>query len=102
MSMEWMAFLFGWPGPLLAIFFSVLGIIAGQRGWFVAAAIVLLPFAIYLGASPRTQWLFLLPLAPVFGGIAIARGSFLLAWLSVLVLSGVVTRVGLVVFGVVR
>jgi hypothetical protein len=95
MTFEWWpAIVFGWPGPIVAICLSVIGVVAGKRGWLVAAAIALLPFALYLRANPRTRWLFLLPLVPFFGAIAIARRSFLLAWLSVLVLSALVTWVG--------
>jgi hypothetical protein len=103
MTFEWWpALVFGWPGPILAILFSVIGVVRGRRGWFVAAAIVLLPFAFYLGVNPRTRWLFLIPLVPFLGGVAVARRSLLLAWLSVLMLSAVVTWVALIVFAAAR
>jgi hypothetical protein len=89
---------FGWPGPILAILLSVIGVVTGKREWLVVAAFVLVSFARYLGANPRTRWLFLLPLVPSLGAIAIARRASLLAWLTVLILFAVVTWVALVVF----
>jgi hypothetical protein len=103
MSFEWWpALVFGWPGPILALLLSMIGVVARRRGWLVSAGVVLLPFALYLGANPRTQWLGLLPLVPFLGGVAITRGSALLAWLSVLMLSATVTWVALVAFGAIR
>ena len=84
MTFEWWpALVFGWPGPILAILLSVIGVVTGKRGWLVVAAFVLVLFALYLGANPRTRWLFLLPLVPSLGAIAIARRASLLAWLTV-------------------
>lgn len=103
MNLEWwLVPLFGWPGPILAVVLSIAGIIASKRTWLFAAAVILFPFAIYLGANPRTEWLFVLPLLPLIGGIAISRGSNGLAWISILTLLAIVTWVGLIATGVLR
>ena len=102
MSLEWWVPLFGWPAPILAVVLSIIGIIALDRAWLFGAALVLCPFALYLGGNPRTRWLFLLPLLPLFGGWAVSRGSTGLAWTSVLILSAIVTWFALIVMGVLR
>lgn len=81
--MEWLAFLFGWPGPLLALGLAVAGVTNGRRSWLVVAGVVLVPFAIYLGGSPRFRWLGALPVVPLLGAVAIGRNAYVLAWLSV-------------------
>lgn len=97
-SLEWwLVPLFGWPGPILAVVLSIIGIIALDRAWLFAAAVVLCPFALYFGG--RTRWLFLLPLLPIVGGWAVSRGSTGLAWTSVLILSAIVIWVALIVSG---
>jgi hypothetical protein len=100
MNLEWwLVALFGWPGPILAVVLSIAGIIVSQRAWLFVAAVILSPFAIYLGANPRTEWLFGLPLLPLIGGIALSRGSNGLAWISILTLAAIVTWIGLIAMG---
>jgi hypothetical protein len=88
MSFEcWPALVFGWAGPILAIIFSVTGIIRAKGAWLVAAAVVLLPFSFYLTLNPGARWGIWLPLLPLIAARATWRGHTLIAWLSVLLLT---------------
>ncbi len=101
MNLEWwLVPLFGWPGPILAVVLSIIGIIALDRTWLFGAAAVLCPFSVYLGANPRTQWLSFLPLLPLLGGWAVSRGRIGLAWTSVLILLVLSTWFALIAIGV--
>jgi hypothetical protein len=96
-SLEWwLVPIFGWPGPIFAVVLSIIGIIALDRIWLFGAAVVLCPFSLYLGGSPRMRYLIFLPLLPLFGGWAVSRGRVGLAWISILTLSAIVTWVALI------
>jgi CBS domain containing-hemolysin-like protein len=95
----WPALVFGWPGPILAVIFCVVGIVRAQVAWLIAAAIVLMPFSLYLGLNPRVQWGVVLPVFPLIAAGAIARGSKPIAWLSLLLLTGVILWLASIVFG---
>ena len=103
MNLEWwLVPLFGWPGPILAVGLSILGILALDRTWLFGAAVVVCPFSLYLAGSPGMRYLIVLPLLPLFGGWAISGGRIGLAWISILTLSAVVTRVALIWMEVLR
>jgi hypothetical protein len=95
----WPALVFGWPGPILAVIFCVVGIVRAKVAWLIAAALVLLPFSLYLGLNPRAQWGVALPVLPLVAAVAISRGSKPMAWLSLLLLTGTILWLASVVFG---
>lgn len=100
MSLEWWpALVFGWPGPLVAIALSVVGVVKARGVWLVWAMVVLLPFSVYLAANPRTEWGWLLPGIPLAGAYAVQRGSSVLGWLSVAALTGIVLWLVVIFFG---
>lgn len=95
----WPALVFGWPGPILAVIFGVIGIVRAKVAWLIAAAVVLMPFSLYLGLNPRVPWGFALPVLPLIAARAISRGSKPIAWLSLLLLTGVILWLASIVFG---
>jgi hypothetical protein len=48
----WPALVFGWPGPILAVIFCVVGIVRAKVARLIAAAVVVMPFSLYLGLEP--------------------------------------------------
>ena len=95
----WPALVFGWPGPILAVIFCVVGIVRAKVAWLIAAAVVLMPFSLYLGLNPRVQWGVALPLFPLIAAGATSRGSKRIAWLSLLLLTGMILWLASIVFG---
>jgi hypothetical protein len=96
----WPAIVFGWPAILASIALSVMGIVRGRPKWLFAAAIIALPFSLYLAGSPAFRWFGLVfPFLLMGAGISIRRHHtkvawFLLApfvgvsgWLAILVMS---------------
>ena len=75
MPMWWPLVVFGWPGPILATIFSVIGIVRGRVAWLVAAAVVLIPFSFYLVLNPSGWWGVVLPALPLIAARAISRGA---------------------------
>jgi hypothetical protein len=67
----WPAIVFGWPAIVLSIALSVMAIVRGRPRWLVVAAIVALPFSLYLAGSPLFGWLGLtIPLLLVGASVA--------------------------------
>ena len=95
----WPALVFGWPGPILAVIFCVVGIVRAKVAWLIAAAVVLVPSSLYLGMNPRVQWGVALPVLPLIAAGAMSRGSKPIAWLSLLVLTGMIVWLASIVFG---
>jgi hypothetical protein len=95
----WPALVFGWPGPILAVIFCVVGIVRAKVAWMIAAAVVLMPLSLYLGMNPRVQWGVALPVLPLIAAVAISRGSKPIAWLSLLLLTGMILWLAGIVFG---
>jgi len=96
----WPAIVFGWPAILVSIALSVMGIVRGRAKWLFAAAVIALPFSLYLAGSPAFRWFGLVfPFLLVGAGISIRHRRtrvawFLLApfvgvsgWLAILVMS---------------
>ena len=52
----WPAIVFGWPAILASIALSAIGIVRKRPKWLVVAAIVALPFSLYLAGSPAFRW----------------------------------------------
>ena len=99
MSIEWWpALVFGWPGPILAIIFCVFGIVRARVAWLLAAAVLIMPFSLYLGMNPRVQWGVALPLLPLIAAGATSRGNKPIAWLSLLLLTGMILWLASIVF----
>jgi hypothetical protein len=95
----WPALVFGWPGPILAVIFCVVGIVRAKVAWLIAAAVVLIPLSLYLGLNPRVQWGVALPVLPLIAAGAMSRGSKPIAWLSLLLLIGMLVWLASIVFG---
>ncbi len=77
----WPVILFGWPAILMAIVLSVMGIVGTRPKWLVVAAIVIIPFSLYLAGTPRFRWIALVfPLLLFGASIAVRRSHLWLAW----------------------
>ena len=73
--------LLGWPAILVSLALSVMGIVLGRSAWLIVAAIIVVPFSLYLFGTPRFVWIALLLPVLLFGAsIAIRRSLPLLAW----------------------
>ena len=78
----WPAIVFGWPAILTSIALSVMGIVRGRPKWLSAAAIIALPFSLYLLGSPLFRWFGLaIPFLLAGAGFAIYKSRTRLAWL---------------------
>ena len=77
----WPAIVFGWPAILASISLSAMGIVRKRPKWLVVAAIVALPFSLYLAGSPAFRWFGLaMPLLLVGAGIASYYDKARVAW----------------------
>jgi hypothetical protein len=77
----WPAILFGWPAILVALVLSVIGIVRRRARWLVVAAVIVLPFSLYLAGSPVFGWLGLsIPLLLPAASIAIYHHHTKVAW----------------------
>ena len=86
-DVPWLVPVFGWPGPIIALVLCILGIVWLWPAVLVVAAVFVLPFSLFIGLHPGHEWAFLLPLPPLAGARALARGSTRLAWSSVALLT---------------
>jgi hypothetical protein len=75
------AMMFGWPGAIIAIAFSAMGLL-GRRATLVwVGALVGLPFMFYIFETPRFWWLAAVAAPCHFGAAAAAsRRYMLLGW----------------------
>ncbi len=77
----WPAIVFGWPAIMVSIALSVTGIVRQRPKWLVIAAIVALPFSLYLAGSPAFGWLGLsIPLLLAGAGVASRYDRPIVAW----------------------
>jgi hypothetical protein len=75
-------FLFGWPAVLISLGLVIAGIQTRRVLLVVLAAILLTPFARYLGGAPGVGWLALgLPFCLLASAYALYRNKNTLAWL---------------------
>jgi len=88
--MWWPAVVFGWPGPILAILLSVVGVVRRKVPLLIVATVVVFPFSFYLLLTPRFPWGILLPVLPLIAARATSRGATRIAWVSVLLLAGTI------------
>ena len=73
--------LLGWPAILVSFALSVIGIVRRRSTWLVVAAIIVVPFSLYLFGTPRFRWIALVFPVLLFGAsIAIRRSLPWLAW----------------------
>ncbi len=81
MLQMWPAILFGWPAILVSIALSIMGIVRRRPKWLVVAAIVALPFSLYLAGSPAFGWLGLsIPLLLAGASVASRYDQSMVAW----------------------
>jgi hypothetical protein len=86
-DVPWLVRVFGWPGPIIGIVLCILGIVWLWPAVLVVAAVFVLPFSFFIGLHPNHAWAFALPLLPLAGAHALARGSTALAWSLVALLA---------------
>ena len=98
-DVPWLVPVFGWPGPVIALVLCILGTVWLWPAVLVAAAVFVLPFSFYIGLHPGHGWAFLLPLLPLAGARALARGSTWLAWSSIALLAALLAWLAWRVFG---
>jgi hypothetical protein len=75
--------LLGWPAAALAALLMILGLLHERAAFLFGAGIVILPFSLYLAATPRFPWTFALPLATFATALLVRRGAK--GWASALV-----------------
>jgi hypothetical protein len=96
----WPAIVFGWPVVLLAIVLSVLGIIKTIPLLLVVSAVLLAPFSLYLGGSPRVGWLgFMIPVLLLGVSVAVRYRRVEIAWLLLVPVVTVLGWVASIVMG---
>ena len=96
----WPAVVFGWPVVLLAIVLSVLGIIKRLPLLLVVSAVLVAPFSLYLGGSPRIGWLgFMIPVLLIGASVAIRYRRMEIAWSLLVPIVAVLAWVASIVMG---
>ena len=96
----WPAIVFGWPIVLSAIVLSVLGIIKRIPLLLVVSAVILAPFSLYLGGSPRVGWLgFMIPVLLLGASVAVRYRRAEIAWLLLVPVVAVLGWVAGIVMG---
>ena len=73
--------LFGFPGALLSLIVSAIGILKGKYGLLLLGMILFLPFCLYLDGTPRFDGTILLSLFHVAAAYAVRRKWNWLAWI---------------------
>ena len=77
----WPAIVFGWPAILTSIALSAMGIVRSRPMWIAIAAIVALPFSLYLAGSPAFVWLGVsIPLLLAGASVASRYDRPIVAW----------------------
>ncbi len=88
--------LFGWTTILAALTLSLIGLVRRQGVFLMASAVMVLPFAWYLSATPLFRYTGLvLPLFQLGAAYALSRRINWAAWLLVLPFAGVVSWLAL-------
>ncbi|MGE3277201.1 MAG: hypothetical protein AB7O67_18965 [Vicinamibacterales bacterium] len=91
MTVDWLpVVLFGWAGPLLAVWLSVAGLAYDRPRWTAAAALFVLPFSLYLTAHPGTRWGITLAVLPLVAAAAFRWRRPTAAWTAVGALAALV------------
>ena len=77
----WPVILFGWPAILVALALSVMGVVRKRPKLLVVAAIVVVPFSLYLAGSPGVGWRgLIIPLLLSGASISIYHHHTRVAW----------------------
>jgi len=98
MPQWWPAIVFGWPAVIVTLLLSVTGIARKKPVLLVIATIVVTPFSFYLMGSPRFGLVGLaIPLLLVSSSIAVHRRHLVLAWMLLVPVVGVFSRLAMLV-----
>ncbi len=73
--------LFGFPGALLSLIISVIGILKGKYGLVLLGMLLFLPFCLYLDGTPNFKGTNLLSLFHLAAAYAVRRKANWLAWI---------------------
>ncbi len=96
---QWWPLLLGWPSVLFGLSFGSFGVFQKKPYMLYVASALILPFSLYLAATPRFRWLALLfPLALIFAGLAIKKNKINLAFILVLAVTMFFVWVAMLVF----
>jgi hypothetical protein len=94
----WPAIVFGWPAVIGAMALSVAGIVRKKPGFLLTAAVIVLPFALYLAATPRLRWVgLLLPVSLLVAAAALKKGRPTVAWALLVPAAALCSYVALIV-----
>lgn len=73
--------LFGFPGAILSLIVSVIGILKGRHWLLILGMLLFLPFCLYLDGTPNFDGTVLLPLFHLAAAYAVRRNANWLAWI---------------------
>jgi hypothetical protein len=76
--------LFGFPGALLSLIVSVIGILKGKYGLLILGMFLFLPFCLYLDGTPNFKGTTMLGLFHLAAAYAVRRNANWLAWILLL------------------
>ena len=94
----WPALVFGWPAVIGAMALSIAGIVRKKPGFLLTAAIIVMPFALYLAATPRFRWVsLLLPVSLLVAAAALKKGRPTIAWVLLVPAAAFCSYVALIV-----
>ncbi len=73
--------LFGFPGALLSLIISVIGIIKNKYWFLLLGMFLFIPFCLYLDGTPNFHGITLLSLFHLAAAYAVRRNANWLAWI---------------------
>ena len=76
--------LFGFPGALLSLIVSVIGVLKSKASFLLLGMLLFLPFCYYLDGTPRFDGTILLSLFHLAAAFAVRRKWNWLAWIFLL------------------
>ena len=82
--LELWAILLGWPAILVSLALSVIGIVSRRPKWLVVAAIIVVPFSLYLFGTLRFRWIALVFPVLLFGASIVIRRRLILLFSNLL------------------
>jgi len=81
LSEFWVAVVFGWPAIVLALLLSATGIARGKPLFLGVAVAIMMPFCLYLAATPRGFWIGVaVPFLLLSAAFAVRRRRSEIAW----------------------
>ena len=88
---ELVPYVFGWPAILTALVMAVAGAASRKIPLLLVGAIVIMPFSIYLGETPRFEVVgFFMPMLFLGSAYALRQGLRWVAWSLLLPYVGVI------------